>query len=389
MSLVLLYGATGYSGRLIAEEAQRLRTGPGLSNVELVLAGRDLAALDELSAATGFGRMAFSLDHRPNVLSALQSVSVVLNAAGPFAATAPRLGRSAIEANCHYVDISGEVDVYRSLDDLGPIARQRGRALVCGAGRIATASDVLLTDALVTLKTRHRKIFDELQCIRIAHSRAPFVSRGSVRTGLRAIREEVPVVRNGRIHHLPVGQIEGVFDFDFDGVDPKRRRCLASAASLIDTLTAQWTARNLGVPEDPGIDITSYMEMGDAQRLGYELAASGASVLNLPGMQALASRQIGLLREGPRPEERRVNKQVVVLELENRYREVVLRWALETPDPYEFSARTALFAALRLAGDSKVVGWVTPAQVIESVDASSPWNPFSGCRLLDKTETAR
>ena len=76
----------------------------------------------------------------------------MINAAGPFSLTARALASAALEARCHYVDINGELDVYRNIDDLAPKADQREVAIVSGAGVSAAASDVILDRALAVLQ---------------------------------------------------------------------------------------------------------------------------------------------------------------------------------------------------------------------------------------------
>ena len=121
---ILLYGATGFSGPLVAAAAARRWSTPG-ATCRLVLGAREGAELEQLARRHGVDYRAFGLDDRSRVLRALRGVKVLVNAAGPFAWTGERLAKAAIEAGCHYVDINGEVDVYKRLDDLGRFAGQR------------------------------------------------------------------------------------------------------------------------------------------------------------------------------------------------------------------------------------------------------------------------
>ena len=147
---------------------------------------------------------------------------MIINAAGPFAATAKPLVAAALETGCSYVDINGEVDVYRALDDLAFKAEHRGIAMVCGAGASAAGSDLLLDLALQELK---RTPVEELGAVRIAMSQVPDFSRGSAATGLRLLREQVLVVRRGKnpdakgdlkrqmvYWHEPIGRLERTFN---------------------------------------------------------------------------------------------------------------------------------------------------------------------------------
>ena len=77
----LLYGATGYTGRLIA---QRLAA----AGVEVVLAGRDPEGVRRMAEPLGLAWTAFALDDASSADRALHGIGVVLHAAGPFEHTA-------------------------------------------------------------------------------------------------------------------------------------------------------------------------------------------------------------------------------------------------------------------------------------------------------------
>ena len=99
---VLVYGATGHTGRFVVDELLRRGLTP-------VLAGRSaerLAAVAPRHAA---------LDHRvvglddPDLLrQAVAGAGAVINCAGPFLDTAVPLARAAVEAGAHYLDVTAE-----------------------------------------------------------------------------------------------------------------------------------------------------------------------------------------------------------------------------------------------------------------------------------------
>ena len=78
---ILLYGANGYTGELVARRA----AARGLAPSRLILAGRRAEALAPLAAELGFEARAFTLDGRDEIDRALRGVDVVLSCAGPFA----------------------------------------------------------------------------------------------------------------------------------------------------------------------------------------------------------------------------------------------------------------------------------------------------------------
>ena len=126
----------------------------------------------------------FSLDDRDDVRRGLRGVDVLINAAGPFAWTADRLIKGALDEGCHYVDINGEVDVCKARR-FRPLRGARERAIVCSAGHTAAASDLLLDAALDHLN--YGADLDcgaELGAVRIAMSRVMNLSHGSAETRL-------------------------------------------------------------------------------------------------------------------------------------------------------------------------------------------------------------
>ena len=101
----MIYGATGYTGRLIAEDAKQQGLAP-------ILAGRSeevatLAAKLGLALASCFRCRTW---RRHGALSTASSI--VAHCAGPFAATSAPMIDACLLARTHYVDITGEIDVF-------------------------------------------------------------------------------------------------------------------------------------------------------------------------------------------------------------------------------------------------------------------------------------
>lgn len=375
---VLLYGATGFSGKRIVAEghaAGMSRAAPK-GRCRMVLAGRDGAAVAQLARHQAMDYRVFGLDDRVEIVRQLHGVDVVLNAAGPFALTADRLAKAALQAGCHYVDINGEVDVYRQLDDLGYLAERLERVLVSGAGHSAAASDILLDSALRDLADQGRlPAGGELGAVRIAMSPVTAVSRGSAQSAWRSLREQVTVVRGRMIrdpegadvpefvlHHEPVGMREHAFDFrpaSERGTRREPRLAIASAANLVDTLAARLTLRRRKAWAH---EIASYVETGGLARLAYPLGAMMAPLAVLPGVGPLLEAQIDLLPEGPSAGEL-ARRHSVLLEIEDRLRTTLVDWRWETPNVYQFTAQLAVAVARRTAG-SRAWGWRTPAEVL-------------------------
>ncbi|GAA2647423.1 saccharopine dehydrogenase NADP-binding domain-containing protein [Nonomuraea recticatena] len=95
---IAVYGATGHTGRLVAAELHA-------RGREVILAGRDGAALKTLSDELGGARVHQATLDDPAALRALAAqASVLIHCAGPFTETGKPVAQAAAEAGCHYVD---------------------------------------------------------------------------------------------------------------------------------------------------------------------------------------------------------------------------------------------------------------------------------------------
>jgi short subunit dehydrogenase-like uncharacterized protein len=133
----MLYGATGTTGTLIAEQAIRRGHHP-------ILAGRSAASLAALGKRLGLPWIAVGLDEPDQLQRAVSDVDAVLNAAGPFIATAPPLVEACLAAQTHYLDIGGEIPALQHLFARDQLARERNIALIGGIGFGVVASNSLV-----------------------------------------------------------------------------------------------------------------------------------------------------------------------------------------------------------------------------------------------------
>src|SRR3954470_8894989 len=141
-SEVLLLGAAGSSGRLIAAEL----AARGLS---VRLAGRRLGPLQDVAralAAHGATTGVATVDagDEASLAKALTGVGVVVSTIGPFARQAGPVIDACLAARTPYVDIANEWAAVRGLLDRGDQARAHGVTLVTGAGFGPAATETLV-----------------------------------------------------------------------------------------------------------------------------------------------------------------------------------------------------------------------------------------------------
>jgi short subunit dehydrogenase-like uncharacterized protein len=132
----MLYGAAGHTGSLIAQHAQERGHRP-------LLVARSEPAIAELAKKLELEYRVFGLDDRAALVEELASIDLVLNAAGPFLHTADALAEACLDAGVHYLDISNELQVFRSLYDLDERAKQAGVSVIPGVGFGVVATNCL------------------------------------------------------------------------------------------------------------------------------------------------------------------------------------------------------------------------------------------------------
>jgi short subunit dehydrogenase-like uncharacterized protein len=131
---LLIYGAYGYTGRLVVSEARAAGLRP-------VLAGRDASALAAMAGPLGLDHRATSLDDQGGLDTALEGARVVLHCAGPFVQTSRAMVDACLRRGVHYLDVTGELAVFEAIAARDAEARACGVTLLPGVGFDVVPSD--------------------------------------------------------------------------------------------------------------------------------------------------------------------------------------------------------------------------------------------------------
>jgi short subunit dehydrogenase-like uncharacterized protein len=127
---IVLFGATGYTGRLAAESMVERGLKP-------VLAGRTQAKLDSLAAELGGGLETQTADvaDPPSVTKLVERGDVLVTTVGPFARWGQPAAAAATTSGAHYIDSTGEPEFIREVfERYGPAAEQSGVGMLTAMG---------------------------------------------------------------------------------------------------------------------------------------------------------------------------------------------------------------------------------------------------------------
>ncbi len=143
---IVLFGATGFVGRLIAAYLDRHAP----ADIRLAIAGRSADKLAELAGTLQreVGRIVASVDDPASLKAMASSARVVLTTVGPYAKLGEPVVAACIAAGADYLDLTGEpafVDRVRATHD--DAARASGSLVIhcCGFDSIPTDLGVLFT----------------------------------------------------------------------------------------------------------------------------------------------------------------------------------------------------------------------------------------------------
>ncbi|MBD9388519.1 saccharopine dehydrogenase NADP-binding domain-containing protein [Agrobacterium sp. AGB01] len=308
MTKLMIYGATGYTGRMAAEHAKAAGT-------PFVLAGRNEATLAKLAADLATEYRVFGLDSVDAIDDGLAGISVLLNCAGPFMRTADALMKKAICNGIHYLDTAAELDSYRLAEALNEDGKAAGVMLMPGGGGSVAMLGSLAGHAVSRVKHPRK--------IRIALHVAGGLSRGSAISAMENVTVETLARMGGELVAIAA---EGIRKFDF-GKGPVD--CFP--VTLPDLITI-WRAT--GVPEvEAFVHVT-----GDGFPQG----------------------DLSLLPDGPSEEERLANRYQAAVEVIDADGRTVYS-ILNTVNGYTFTAMAAAEAGRRVLGGEFRPGFQTPA----------------------------
>jgi len=309
MTKLMIYGATGYTGRMAAEHAIAAGT-------PIVLGGRSEAPLAKLASELGVGYRVFSLDDATAIDMGLAGISVLLNCAGPFMRTADALMKASIRNGVHYLDTAAELDSYRLAEALDDEANAAGVMLMPGGGGSVAMLGSLAGHGAERVANPRK--------IRIVLHVAGGLSRGSAISATENLTAETLKRAHGAL--TPAEADVQAFDFGKGDVDCFR-------VTLPDLITI-WRAT--GIP-----DIETFVHVtGDGFPQG----------------------DLSALPDGPSEKERLANRYQALVEVTDA-QGLIVRSLLDTVNGYTFTAMAAAEAGRRILTGEARPGFQTPADL--------------------------
>ncbi|MBD8078644.1 saccharopine dehydrogenase family protein [Cellulosimicrobium arenosum] len=362
---IVLLGATGYTGALVAHELVALGARP-------VLAGRSQDRLDalaaDLDAATGISDGTDDTDHtggsrRPRLETALADVDdprsvralvergdVLVSTVGPFVRHGAPAVETAVDAGAVYLDSTGEpAFIRRVFDELGPRAERTGAALLTAFGHDWVPGNVAGAVALQDEGAAAARVD-------IGYFPQGATTSGGTRaSGLATVLEPSYAWRDGRLRSERVAARVVTFE-----LGPGRRvRGITSGG------TEPFALPGLA----PGLqDVEVVLGLsGRAVPLAPVATAVVSAALRVPGigtgLRHLARARSSGSTGGPDAATRATSRTRVLADARSPSGELLRRVRLDGPDPYDLTARFLAWGATSAAaGGVRGTGALGPVQ---------------------------
>ncbi len=331
----LIYGAYGFTGRLIAREAVRRGLRP-------MLAGRNAEKLERFAKELKLPCLQVDLDDRSRLVNALIDVDVVVHCAGPFVGTVSRMVAACLHTGTNYLDITGEVAVIDALASLSDRASDCGVMLLPGIGMDVAPTDV------VAVKL-HELMPDAVR-LDLAVKSTGTISRGTLRTMLGQIDEGSVIREEGELKSVRIGSRLRKMCF---GHESEYVACVP----LGDCITAY---RSTGIE-----NITTYMRFPSGSVAGVKFGSLFFRLASIPSLRRILIDQINRIPEGPSETIAEKARVFVSGEVQNSAgeKETAL---LTGPEAYRFTACIVVEALRRMEGGIVSGGFQTPAGLFGS-----------------------
>jgi short subunit dehydrogenase-like uncharacterized protein len=330
-SRLLIYGANGYTGRLIARAAAARGLSP-------ILAGRNREQVEALARELACESRVFAL--QGDLRAQLAGASVVLHCAGPYVATSAPMLDACIAARACYLDLTGELPVFEAVYARDAELRAVGVTAVPGVGFDAVPTEGLA----VLLKQRMPDAFR----VRIAiDADGAAATRGTVKSALE-IASQGPLVR-----------VEGALRPPRRTTEPEPFELAGKMRRLVPFAGCELAAiyRSTGIP-----NIEMGFAMSERRARLFASQQRLAFVLRAKPIRRLAQRLIDRVHEDPTETDLREGRMHLRGDAwgPNGHRALLLT----TPQGYVHTVDAALACVDRALAGSLRTGALAPSQLL-------------------------
>lgn len=332
----LLYGANGYTGQLILEEAEQ-------QGIKPVIAGRNEDKIRPLAEKYGLAYRIFNLEDTAKMEAILTDFLVVLHCAGPYVYTTEPMVQACIRTKTHYLDISGRVEGFEYNFSQDEAAKTQGVMLLPGVG-----FDVVPSDCLVAYL--HQKLPDATHLSLAVARKNGGVSHGTALSTVENLGNQKGQIRKaGQIIEVPLAHKKKTIRFG------EGYKSVCVTVPWGDVSTAYHTAKI------PNVEVYMAVSKGAARFMKFSNRIQGLLRTNF--VKNLARKLVNSRPAGPNAAERARSVSYFWGVVRNDRGEEVEAF-LKTLEAYTLTAKVALLITQKVVNGQVEAGFQTPAGLL-------------------------
>ena len=336
----MIYGANGYTGRLMAEVAAEQGLSP-------ILAGRNEAAVREIAEGLGLAWRAFALTGEEATREGIRGCRAVLHCAGPFSVTSKPMIRACLAEAVHYLDITGEISVFAHAHRLANEAARRDVLLIPGVG-----FDVVPSDCLAA---RLVQLLPAATHLTLAFDASGGPSPGTAKTAAAGMTQGGCVRRDGELKRVPAAW--------------KSRRVPFAPGERL-AVTIPWGDVYTAYVSTGVSNVEVYMAMPPARIAQLKRMRFLAPLLKLNAVQSWMKKRIEKNVSGPSAQRRAETKAELwgeVISADGRR----VSGTMTTPNGYDLTVSAALAITRHVLEEDIEGGYYTPSLLMGAEFAES------------------
>lgn len=333
---ILLFGATGYTGRLTAQALAD-------AGASFAIAGRNPSRLEALAEQVGHPQT-----HRVEVgdvgalVNALEGCRVLVTTVGPFIRLGETAVRAALEAGVHYVDSTGEGPfIHRLRTEFHQAALETGLVLAPAMGFDEVPGDVICAFAAEGM---------ERPDVTVTYAVGRSGSAGTIRSAIGIVGSTGTWIEDGRERTIRAGEESRWAPFP-PPLGPSHTSSFPFALCYLAPLHL-----------DPN-SFRTFMKTSRFEGRTMHLGAPLLKAFEIPPLGRLLDLAKQQLPEGPNSEQRAKQRWTLLAEAhsEEGRRNVVM----SGNDVYGLTARTLTAAAAVMSGEGyRGAGLMSPVQAV-------------------------
>lgn len=330
MGQIYIYGAYGYTGRLIVDECLA-------KGIKPVIAGRDAEKTKAYAKEVQLEYAVFDVDEEEKVLEWLQNANVLIHCGGPFIHTAREMVEACLKTNTHYIDITGEYQVFDLIKAYDEQAKGKDLMLMPGAGFDVVPSDCLAAHLKSILPNAN-----DLQLAFVSKSGG--LSRGTTKTMIENLGEPQMVRKEGSYHEQLMG-------YSTKNINFGQFEQLAMGISWGDISTAYTST---GIPNIEVFAGTSAEQVAKIKKMGKLSFLLKARLVKNFLMSRLDKKP-----DGPKDDKRKSSRMFLWGRVSDGANSVEA--LLNTPNGYTLTALTAVHITEKILNKNFKTGYQTPS----------------------------